>query len=82
MGDVDDPSEVAMLARLCIQWGAGEAQAVVMARQLLKRAGQLAAKRGTAREEELRYLLELVVAGRSGGSVEDRLRSQNLGETD
>ncbi|MEZ5277760.1 MAG: hypothetical protein R3F07_15370 [Opitutaceae bacterium] len=82
MGDVDDQSEVAMLARLCSQWGAGETQSVVMARQLLKRAGQLAAERGTAREEELRYLLELVVAGRTGGSVEDRLRPRTQGDPD
>ena len=43
--------------------GAPDSQAETMAFQLLKRAGQLAKERGTGREDELRYLLELIVAG-------------------
>ena len=37
-----------------------------MAAQLLKRAGQLAAARGTTREAELTRLLDIVVKGRAG----------------
>ncbi len=37
-----------------------------MARQLLKRADQLATERSQTREEALAYLLGLVVQGRSG----------------
>jgi hypothetical protein len=37
-----------------------------MARQLLKRADQLAAERGIAREAALKGLLELVIKGRAG----------------
>lgn len=61
-------SEVEMLTEVCVKLGAAEAQARTMAEQLLKRADQLADERGTAREEALRHLLELVVAGREGRS--------------
>jgi hypothetical protein len=37
-----------------------------MASQLLKRAEQLAAKRGIGKPQALAYLLELTVKGRSG----------------
>ncbi|MND09873.1 hypothetical protein D3C83_335320 [compost metagenome] len=37
-----------------------------MARQLIKRADQLAAERGQPREEAMAYLLRVVVQGRSG----------------
>jgi hypothetical protein len=47
-----------------------------MARQLLKRARQLAGERGSDREEELRYLLDLIVAGREGRPIDDRMRSR------
>lgn len=54
------------LAALLGQLGATPEQARVMAAQMLKRAGQLAAERGVSEAEALRGLLELVVAGRSG----------------
>lgn len=58
--------EVEMLTKVCVKLGAPEEQARTMAGQLLKRADQLAEERGTGREEELRRLLELVIAGRKG----------------
>ncbi|MBI2497107.1 MAG: hypothetical protein HYV75_04020 [Opitutae bacterium] len=58
--------ELARLTALCGKLGAGPAQAEAMARQLIKRADQLAAERGQLREETMAYLLRLVVQGRSG----------------
>lgn len=59
--------EAAQLARLCRRLGAGsDAQAAVLAGQLLKRADQLAAERGIAREAALQHLISLLVAGRRG----------------
>lgn len=58
--------EVEMLTKVCVKLGAPEEQARTMAGQLLKRADQLAEERGTGRDEELRRLLELVIAGREG----------------
>ena len=55
-----------MLTEVCVKLGAERTQASTMAKQLLKRADQLAEERGTAREDALRQLLELVVAGREG----------------
>ncbi|MDX2185928.1 MAG: hypothetical protein SFV32_03265 [Opitutaceae bacterium] len=37
-----------------------------MARQLLKRADQMAAERGIPREEAMRHLLKLVIEGSQG----------------
>ncbi|HVT74066.1 MAG TPA: hypothetical protein VHD61_13100 [Lacunisphaera sp.] len=59
-------SELDQLAACCIRLGAPPAQAAVMARQLLKRAEQLAAERNQTREEALASLLSLVVQGRRG----------------
>ena len=70
----EDKSELEMLKRVCATLGAPEGQAERMAAQLLIRAGQLAKERGSNREEELRYLLELVVAGREGKSIEHLIR--------
>ncbi len=58
--------ELAQLTRLCVGLGATPGQAESMARQLIKRAGQLGAERGQTREEVMAYLLRLVVQGRSG----------------
>jgi hypothetical protein len=70
----DNGNELEMLKRVCANLGAPEGQAETMASQLLKRAGQLAEERGSGREDELRYLLELIVAGREGKSVEHMIR--------
>ena len=61
-------SELEQVTELCRRLGAEPAQAATMAAQLLKRADQLAAERGIGRVAAVRYLLELVVKGRSGES--------------
>lgn len=59
--------ELTRLTRLCERLGAGTpAQAETMARQLMKRADQLAAERGLTREAAMQHLLEIVVQGRQG----------------
>lgn len=58
--------ELQQLATLCQRLGAPPAQAATMARQLLKRAEQIAAQRGQSREEALDRLLRLTMQGASG----------------
>lgn len=60
------PTELEQLTTLCARLGAAPAQAETMARQLLKRADQLAAERGIARTDALGQLIEVVIRGRSG----------------
>jgi hypothetical protein len=64
-------TELDQLTQACIRLGAPPAQAAVMAAQLLKRAGQLAAERRTTRESELARLLQLVAQGRAGAVPPD-----------
>jgi hypothetical protein len=64
-------AELAQLTRLCEQLGAPPAQAATMAGQLLKRAAQLAAERGTTREAALARLLQVLVQGRAGNVPPD-----------
>lgn len=59
-------TDLEQLTQLCERLGAPRPQAATMATQLLKRADQLAAERGIAREAALRDLLEVVVKGRAG----------------
>lgn len=59
-------TEHEQLAQLCERMGAGRAQAEAMATQLEKRADQLVTTRGISRIEAMKYLLQLVVKGRSG----------------
>jgi hypothetical protein len=59
--------ELGQLTRLCRKLGAPPEQADAMARQLMKRADQLAVSRRQSREEVMAYLLRLVVEGRGGG---------------
>ena len=59
-------SELEQLTALCRRLGAEPAQAGTMAAQLLKRADQLALDRGIERTAALKYLVELVMKGRSG----------------
>lgn len=59
-------TELEQLTQLCENLGAPRAQAAVMAAQLAKRATQLAAERGVAREVAMKGLLEAVVKGRMG----------------
>ena len=46
--------------------GAASPQAEVMAKQLLKRAVQVAEERGISREEALEELLQKIISARSG----------------
>lgn len=58
--------EEAAIAGVFIRLGADEDRARVMARQLIKRADQIATERGIKREEALRQLLSSSVRGRQG----------------
>jgi hypothetical protein len=59
-------TEEEQLRILCERMGAPPAQAAVLAAQLLKRAGQLAAERNLTREAALEHLLRVVTQGRRG----------------
>ncbi len=59
-------SDLEKITQLCVRLGAGADQAATMAAQLIKRADQLAADRGVAREAALAQLLEILVQGRQG----------------
>lgn len=58
--------ELARLTELCGKLGAAPPQAEAMARQLLKRADQLAIERKKTREECMAYLLRLLIQGNAG----------------
>ena len=58
--------ELSKLADYCRKLGAPPNQAEIMARQLLKRAGQLAIERKQSQEEAMGHLLRLVAQGRTG----------------
>ncbi len=62
-GVVDDLEQV---KRLCRSLGADEKQAEVMAKQLLKRAEQIARERNCDQVEAMRYLLDISLKGASG----------------
>ena len=59
-------SEVDQITTLCTRLGASPAQAATMARQLLKRADQLAAERNIPRATALAQLLQILIEGRQG----------------
>ncbi|MDQ8179912.1 hypothetical protein [Pelagicoccus sp. SDUM812005] len=63
-------TEVEQVAAALRQLGAEEAQAQVMAAQLIKRAGQIAEERGIEKVAALAELLRLVKAGREGETHE------------
>jgi len=71
-------NELTRLTELCGKLGAPPAQAEAMARQMMKRADQLATQRGQTREEAMAYLLQLVVQGR-GGEVPKEFRPPEAG---
>jgi hypothetical protein len=58
--------ELTKLVEFCRKLGASPQQADTMARQLLKRAEQLAIERKQSREEAMAYLLKLVTQGNAG----------------
>lgn len=64
-------TELEQLTELCARLGAGPEQAATMAAQLQKRATQFAEERKVTREEAMRYLLEVLVKGRHGESLDD-----------
>lgn len=59
-------TEHEQLVQLCERMGAPREQVETMARQLAKRADQLAASRGISRIEAMDHLLKLLIAGRNG----------------
>jgi len=64
-------NELAQLTELCRRLGAEGPQADTMARQLIKRADQIARERGQDRAEAMAYLLKLVIEGRQGGVAKE-----------
>lgn len=73
--------DIEQVAQLFVRLGATAESAEVMARQLLKRADQIAVERGIARVEALDSLLRSAIRGREGlppsdlptfGTPEDR----------
>jgi len=54
--------------------GADASRADIMARQLAKRADQIAAQRGIPREQALAELLRKVAEGRAGNAPEERAK--------
>lgn len=64
-------TELDQLTELCTRLGAAPEQAATMAAQLQKRATQFADERGVTREEAMHYLLEVMVKGHQGESLED-----------
>lgn len=71
--------EHAQLLRLCRNLGAPADQADAMARQLAKRADQLAAERGLTRVAAMEYLLRVVVQG-NRGEVPPEFQRPNEGQ--
>ena len=53
--------QLSLIKSLFIKMGASEKQAVVMASQLLKRAGQIAAERKISKVESIEALLKQVI---------------------
>lgn len=62
--------ELAALREFFQRLGADSTQADVMARQLAKRADQVATQRGIPREQALAELLRKVAEGRAGNAPE------------
>lgn len=59
-------SELDKVTTLCARLGAPPEQAAVMAKQLLKRADQIAEERKIPREQAMAQLLQILVEGRQG----------------
>lgn len=58
--------ELEQVKKLCRSMGATPSQAETMARQLIKRAEQIAQERNVDRVEAMRYLLDLTLRGARG----------------
>lgn len=61
-----DEEQKNQIASLFIKWGAESPQAQVMARQLLRRAKQIAVERGITEAEAFENLLKQVIEARQG----------------
>ena len=59
-------SELEKVTTLCARLGASPEQATVMAKQLLRRADQIAEERKIPREQAMAQLLQILVEGRQG----------------
>jgi hypothetical protein len=59
-------SELEQITELCVRLGATADQAGTMARQLIKRADQIAAERKIPRETAMAELLQILIQGRQG----------------
>ena len=64
-----EKNEREQLVGLCQRMGAGEAQAVAMTDQMLKRCAQLVVERGWTRVQAMEHLLSVLVKGRNGETV-------------
>lgn len=62
-----EQAQLDAISALFTHWGASEPQARVMAAQLLKRAGQIAAERQLSLVEAVEMLLKQVVEARQTG---------------
>jgi len=65
--------EEAKIAKIFKQLGAAEQSAKIMAKQILKRAKQLAVTKQTDKHVELRKLLEIAVLGAQGITKPDEM---------
>ena len=63
---MNEKKEVIEIARVFENLGANEAQAQVMARQIIKRAERIAEEKESSKIDELRKLLEIAVLGAQG----------------
>ena len=63
---MNEKKEVIEIARVFKNLGANEAQAQVMARQIIKRAERIAEEKESSKIDELRKLLEIAVLGAQG----------------
>ncbi|MEC8013589.1 MAG: hypothetical protein VX153_05105 [Verrucomicrobiota bacterium] len=61
-----DNKEIKDVSRIFQNLGAPEEQAMIMARQLIKRADQIAEEKNTSKIVELRKLLEIATLGAQG----------------
>ena len=58
--------ETKMLTQVFVNLGSTDAQALVMAKQMLKRADQLANEKNWERSDALDHLMKVLMAGREG----------------
>lgn len=63
---MNEGHEVELLAKVFENLGSNQAQALTMAKQMLKRADQLAEEKSIERSEALEHLMRVVIAGRKG----------------